>query len=217
MKKILLAAALLLLLPLAAYSQNVVNYIEQGGARTVIGGALDVVSGGELDIESGGALKIAGTAVLADAAEINRAADVSTRLVSLSGSSAITVAAHDGKTLCIGSDAGTSTLPAATGTGAVYKFVTCAVPPGAGYKIQVTGDDTIAGTFLSTADGGDTVVGFETAADTDTLTFSSSTTGGASIGTSLWLQDIAADQYTIMGIGTSTGSEASPFSAAVAP
>jgi len=47
------------------------NYGEQGGARAVIGGSLDVVSGGEIDIESGGALKIAGTdrtAALATAA-----------------------------------------------------------------------------------------------------------------------------------------------------
>lgn len=49
---------------------NTANYSEHGGARDVIGGALDVVSGGELDIESGAALKIDGadkTAALADA------------------------------------------------------------------------------------------------------------------------------------------------------
>jgi hypothetical protein len=52
-------------------SYNTSNYTEQGGARTVIGGSLDVASGGEIDIESGGALKIAGTAVSATAAELN--------------------------------------------------------------------------------------------------------------------------------------------------
>lgn len=51
---------------------NTVNYTEQGGDRTVIGGSLDVASGGELDIESGGALKIGGTAVGATAAELNK-------------------------------------------------------------------------------------------------------------------------------------------------
>ncbi len=50
---------------------NVKNYNEQGGARTVIGGSLDVASGGDLDIESGGALKIAGTQITATAAELN--------------------------------------------------------------------------------------------------------------------------------------------------
>lgn len=43
---------------------NVSNYIEQGGARTVIGGSLDVVSGGELDLESGATFKIAGASAV---------------------------------------------------------------------------------------------------------------------------------------------------------
>ena len=51
---------------------NVANYKEQGGSRDVIGGSLDVVSGGDLDIESGGAFKVAGTAVTASAAELNK-------------------------------------------------------------------------------------------------------------------------------------------------
>jgi hypothetical protein len=56
---------------------NAPNYTEQGGARTVIGGSLDVVSGGEIDIESGGALKLAGAAIAATAAEVNKLAGVS--------------------------------------------------------------------------------------------------------------------------------------------
>ena len=39
------------------------NYTEQGGARTVIGGEIDVITGG--------AVKIAGTAITKTAAEIN--------------------------------------------------------------------------------------------------------------------------------------------------
>ena len=50
---------------------NTSNYHEQGGARTVIGGSLDVASGGDLDIESGGALKLAGTEVTSSADELN--------------------------------------------------------------------------------------------------------------------------------------------------
>jgi len=117
-----------------------------------------------------------------------------------------------GKTLCFGSAAGTATLPAATGSGAVYKFTVCAVPPTTGYVITVTGDDTIDGQVMSTQDSGDTVVGWETASNTDTVTFTSSTKMGASIGGWIEVQDIAADQWTIKGQGVSTGSEASPFS-----
>ena len=49
-------------------------YHEQEGERFVCasGGSIDIESGGELDIESGGALKLAGTAVTADAAELNK-------------------------------------------------------------------------------------------------------------------------------------------------
>ncbi len=43
-------------------TQNVLNYIEQGGARSVIGGSLDVVAGG--------ALKLAGTDITAKLAEL---------------------------------------------------------------------------------------------------------------------------------------------------
>lgn len=44
-------------------SYNAKNYTEQGGARTVIGG--------EIDIVTGGALKIAGVAVTKTAAQLN--------------------------------------------------------------------------------------------------------------------------------------------------
>jgi len=54
-----------------AIAQNVSNYFEQGGSRTVIGGSLDVISGGDLDIESGGSFKLAGTAISSSAAELD--------------------------------------------------------------------------------------------------------------------------------------------------
>lgn len=54
-----------------AVAQNVSNYMEQGGARWVIGGSLDIASGGDLDVESGASLKIAGTAITSTAAELN--------------------------------------------------------------------------------------------------------------------------------------------------
>lgn len=43
--------------------ENVKNYIEQGGERTVIGGEIDVITGGSL--------KLAGTAISKTAAQIN--------------------------------------------------------------------------------------------------------------------------------------------------
>lgn len=57
-------------------SYNTLNYTEPGGARTVVGGSLDVISGGDLDIESGASLKIAGTAITPTAAQFNFLAGV---------------------------------------------------------------------------------------------------------------------------------------------
>lgn len=74
------------------------NKTEQRGRRQVIGGLLDIVDGGELNIETGGALKIGGTAVAATAAELNAAADVSGRLVSVPDAATYTfLAANSGK------------------------------------------------------------------------------------------------------------------------
>ncbi len=73
MRKLLSYTAVGLVLGWGAFAiaQNVSNYMEQGGARWVIGGSLDVASGGDLDIESGASLKIAGTTVAATAAELD--------------------------------------------------------------------------------------------------------------------------------------------------
>lgn len=51
---------------------NAKNYTEQEGEKTHIEGTLDIESGGALDVKAGGAIKIAGTAITADAAEINK-------------------------------------------------------------------------------------------------------------------------------------------------
>jgi len=51
---------------------NTSNYNEQGGARRVVGGSLDVISGGDLDVESGASFKLGGTAVASGAAELDQ-------------------------------------------------------------------------------------------------------------------------------------------------
>lgn len=103
---------------------NTSNYKEQGGARDVIGGSLDVLSGGEIDVEAGGSLKLAGTAISATADELNAAADVSSRHVALADADATITAANSGKTHTIANVSAdrTFTLPAAS-AGLEYTFV----------------------------------------------------------------------------------------------
>jgi hypothetical protein len=154
----------------------------------------------------------------ATAAEITRVADVSTRIVTITGDITLTEAAHSDKILLLGEVGGNAavavTLPAATGSGARFHFKVSVVNT-SGYTIQVTGDDTMDGHILSLQDAADTVVGWETAATSDTITLNGTTTGGVSIGDWIELVDIAADQWAVTGITTSSGTEATPFSAAV--
>lgn len=160
--------------------------------------------------------------ILASVGELNRAADVSTRLVTLTGDTAIVEATHEGKTCLLGEVGGnallTVTLPAATGSGAKYRFVVSVVNTSS-YKIQVVGNDIMQGNILanSTGDTPDLGQPWPTAADSDTITLNGTTTGGVSIGDWVELQDILADTWAVTGIVTASGTEATPFSAAVAP
>ena len=55
---------------------------------------------------------------------------------------------------------------------------------------------------------------FETAADSDTITFNGTTTGGIK-GATVELQDVAADLWSVRVVGAASGTEATPFSATV--
>lgn len=122
---------------------------------------------------------------------------------------------HTGAVLLLNRAAGvTVTLPAATGSGAKFFFVVGTTVTSNSDKIQVTGDDVMTGTAIFAADAGDTAVMFETASDSDTITLNGSTTGGIK-GDSIEVIDIAADTWWVRVIGSATGTEATPFSAAV--
>src|SRR5262245_1626443 len=96
--------------------------------------------------------------LLATVAEINRVADVSTRLVSLTAASVpITVADHEGKTLVLNRAAGiAATLPVATGSGARYRFVVGTTASGGSYVIRGGASDVLRGLAIQAADGGNT-------------------------------------------------------------
>lgn len=106
------------------------------------------------------------------------------------------------------------TLPAATGSGDTYKFVVGATVTSNTTTIKVTGDDTMTGLALVANDTDASVSGFETAADTDTITLNGSTTGGIK-GDIIELIDIAADLWHVSVRSSATGTEATPFSATV--
>ena len=174
---------------------------------------MTVTSGG-LTVTAGGITVTAGTTDLSGSFIRD--------LVTLTADTTITNAAHAGRILLMGEVGGnasaTFTLPAATGTGAEFKFIVSVVNT-SNYVIQVTGDDTIDGSVVvtndSTAGGTASLVSWPTVAASDTITLNGTTTGGVNIGDYVLLTDIATDQYSVSGLLNASGSEATPFSAAV--
>ena len=120
---------------------------------------------------------------------------------------------HLGMPIVLNRAAGcTATLPAATGSGNTYNFIG-AIDATGDQIIQVTGDDTMAGVaYLGNDSAGASC--FYTAAASDTITLDGSTTGGKK-GWRVTCTDIAADTWSVMVMSEASGTEATPFSAAV--
>lgn len=153
------------------------------------------------------------TAVAATGAEINRTCDLTGRIVNDTGATlTVTEAAHEGRTITLNRAAGQAvTLPAATGSGARYRFYVGTTITSNTTTIKVVGDDTMSGM----ASGAGAAAGtFLTAADTDTITFNGTTTGGI-LGTFVDLQDVAADKWAVEVRMNASSTIATPFSATV--
>lgn len=108
----------------------------------------------------------------------------------------------------------TVTLPAATGSGEKYPFVVATTFTGNGIIQVANSTDVFVGNALFLQDAADTVVGFEAGATDDTITLNGTTTGGLA-GTEITVTDIAAGKFAVKVVGAATGTEATPFSAAV--
>lgn len=140
----------------------------------------------------------------------------------LTGDTTITAESHGGRTMLLGEVGGnallTVTLPAATGTGNIYRFVVSVVNT-SNYVIKVAdATDIMYGNIVanSTGDTPDLAQPWPTAADSDTITLNGTTTGGVAIGDWIELQDILTNAWAVRGVVTASGTEATPFSATVA-
>lgn len=127
----------------------------------------------------------------------------------------LTRTAHSGRTVVLDAASGIAvTLPAATGSGNAYKIFIATTITSNSTTIKVVGDDTMAGVAIVANDTDNSASIFETAADSDTITFNGTTTGGIR-GATVELQDVAADLWSVRVVGAATGIEATPFSATV--
>lgn len=129
---------------------------------------------------------------------------------------AVTQATHAGRTVTLNRAAGIAvTLPAATGTGSVYKFLIGTTVTSNTTTIKVAdATDVMTGTAYVVSDGAAAVLGYRTGATSDTITFDGSTTGGL-LGDIVILEDVGANLYSVLVFSAATGTEATPFSATV--
>lgn len=150
------------------------------------------------------------SALTATAAEINRVATVSSRVVNVTASTlALSNATHGDKIVTINAAAGCAiTLPAATGSGFQCDLVIMTTITSNTTTITRAGSDTMFGMIFQLADGGATLAAYEMPGST-VITLNGSTTGGIK-GDKFRIQDVGTAQWEIIGWTSATGSEATP-------
>lgn len=129
---------------------------------------------------------------------------------------ALTAVTHGGKVVVLNRAAGvTATLPAATGSGEVYRvYVGTAVTSNADIIQVANASDTMAG-MVTTALAAGGAPFSETATGTDdTISMNGTTTGGL-IGSYYQLTDWATNVWFVQGWNAGSGTLASSLSAAV--
>ena len=157
---------------------------------------------------------------LATVTEINRACDVSTRVVNATSSTlTVTEAEHDGKTIVLDLAAGIAvTLPAAS-AGLKFKFLVKTTFTGAASIKSVSGADIMIGYALMGNDTDNTTVRWPSiaadTADTIDLLGTGNSTGGMA-GQEIEIEGLAANLWFVKIVGDAAGTEATPFTNTVA-
>jgi len=194
-----------------------IHTLTSGTGAVALNGSVTVATAKTLTITDNSGLIIAGTAVAATAAEINRAADASARIINLTAATlSITEATHDGAIITINkADGAALTLPAATGSGAhIRLFIGTTITSNTTTIKVADATDIMYGAIVGAIDAGTTNNFWLTAADSDTITFDGTTKGGY-IGDQIELIDVATNAWLVNGFLKQTGTEATPFSATV--
>lgn len=116
------------------------------------------------------------------------------------------------------------TLPAATGSGAKYRFLVTVLATSNSHIVKVANaSDFMVGLINgSRIDSGNAVLGFAAAnsgtvaTNSDTISLNRTTTGSVSVGEWFEAEDVAANTWAVRGMLSATGAAfATPFSATV--
>lgn len=134
----------------------------------------------------------------------------------ITGNLTLTAAEHAGRCGVFDVAAGAVvTLPRAIGSGAKFRFFCKTTITSNAMKVQVgNADDVMQGICHMAQDGGDTAVAFEAGGTADTISGNGSTTGGIK-GDYFEIEDVASGMFRVNAWFSGTGTEATPFSAAV--
>ena len=138
----------------------------------------------------------------------------STQPITITASTTLTRDVHAGNVINLNALAGlTVTLPASSGKGDVYEFFVPVTVTSNNYIIQVANaTDVINGAVHLTTDISGTSM--PASGTDDTITMNGSTKGGVK-GTWIRLKDCFSGTWALEGSLVCTGTEATPFSAAV--
>jgi co-chaperonin GroES (HSP10) len=128
----------------------------------------------------------------------------------------LTKEAHSGTVITVNRAAGsTLTLPASSGDGSIFEIFVGTTITSNSLIVQVANSsDIMSGVAWQAADGGSTSNAWETGASDDTITMDGSTKGGIK-GDRIVLKDVSANLWAVSIFGAASGTEATPFSAAV--
>lgn len=128
----------------------------------------------------------------------------------------VTKKAHNGATFVCSRAAGiVFTLPASEGKGAKFRWVVHTTITSNALTVQVANStDIMYGVAIQAADGGSTSNVWESGASDDTISMNGTTTGGIR-GDYIEVEDVKSGFWAVKVVGSATGTEATPFSAAV--
>jgi hypothetical protein len=132
--------------------------------------------------------------------------------VAVTASTVTLGATHVGRTVVLNRATGIAvTLPAATGTGSIYKLFVKTTFTSAASVVRA-GSDVMAGTALLFQDAANTVVGFATTNATTIDMYEASNTTGGIAGQTILLQDVDTGLWAVEIVSDAGGTEATPFS-----
>ena len=166
---------------------------------------------------SAGALYHSGTAITATAAELNRSADASARIVTTTATAlSLTVTEHAERVLLVSSNstvANTFTLPTATGSGAKFTIVNNIAQTQGSVVVAANGTtDVVKGLAFVVSTTEEAAAAFATSATSDKITLNATTTGGEAAGDKIECIDSAANTWNVTCWLGGSGTLATPFS-----